>query len=194
MDAHDPVAVLFHQRDGGAQEAVVAPAGDRPQGLPVAQGGSGIEDRGRARPGDAAGRYHDRRPPAPQKLQGGGEVEQVDRGVSTGPQGRPRETAQGDHAEGPARPAQRLGDEFRQPAGPGDQDQGPLGVRIGLGHGPAAQAALMGVGISRGVQIERLPPRRMKSRISRTAAWDSKVAATSSTRSISVPSGAKSRR
>ena len=27
--------------------------------------------------------------------------------------------------------------------------------------GPAAQAALIGVGTSRGVQIERLPPRRM---------------------------------
>ena len=80
-----------------------------------------------------------------------------------------------------------------EPSGPRHQNQTLVRMRIDEGHrlerGGQAEPEF-----SRGVQIERLPPSRMKAMISATARCDSNSAATSSTRSIKVPSWAKSRR
>ena len=67
----------------------------------------------------------------------------------------------------------------------------PPPARIPMRRGPDVDMAFaQTLDASRGVQIERLPPARMKPTISATMGWSLNSSATSSMRSINVPSAA----
>ena len=138
---------------------VVAP-GNGLEHVAVAQGMGGVEEGRRVRPGDATRGHDPRGRPILQDGEGAGDVEKVDGGVGPRPHRPLREAAHGQHAIGAARPVEGIRDELRQPSGPRDEGDGVRARR--RRHGLRQAAA----GVPRGVQIERLPPSRMKARIS----------------------------
>ena len=111
-------------------------------------------------------------------------VEEIDDRVGAAAGLRRGKASEGENPVIPAVAAQAVGEQHRQLIRP-RQD----GDRAGVGgHQPASAGSL------RGVQMARSPPSRMKSRISCTNWCVANSSATSSTRSLRVPSFAKSSR
>ncbi len=182
--ADDGHALLLQQPHGAAQKLVVAAAHEVAQLLPVAKGREGVEHGARLRALKTARQRHGAGTPSLQAGERALHVQQIDDRVGSSAQGRVGEAAERQNAAIASAAPQAVGDEFGQPPRP-RQDGDRAGDRPASRRRPAR---------SRGVQIARSPPSRMKSRISCTIGCVANSSATSSTRSASVPSSAKSRR
>ena len=184
MGADDPVPPLLQQHHGARAEPDRRPRRDDfLHLLHVPQQRIGAEQRREAGPAHGADEGDGLRPPPFEGAHDGLEVEEIDGGVGAAAAARPPRS-RGTPGHGTpvpsARDDSRVGWEAARP-------------RRGSRSGLAGHQATEPTG-SRGVQIARSLPSRMKSRISCTKGWSSNSPATSSTRSDNVPSSANSRR
>ena len=176
VGADDPVPMILEEPYRASQHLIVPARDEVPHLALVAQERIGAEQSRRARPADRTDQRHRGRLPALESGEDGLEVEEVEGRVGAPADLRLDEAAERQDAVIPPLPLQALDELERELAGARED-------RDRTCHQPAPTG-------SRGVQIARSLPSRMKSRISCTNGCVANSAATSSTRSDSVPSSA----